>query len=65
MVPGVLMALDGATTATVTTAMSTGLGTAASDALSAIAEVVLQAIPILGAVVVIKLAIKVFRKIAG
>jgi hypothetical protein len=57
---------EGATTVSdVTTALSTALGTIATNALSAIAAIVPVAAPILGAVAIIGIGIKVFKKIRG
>lgn len=49
----------------VTTAIVTGLTTTATGALDAIGEIVPVAMPVLGAVMVATIGIRVFKKIAG
>ena len=44
--------------------LTTGFSTMSSDAISAIGSVVPYALPVMGAVVVISIAIKIFRKVA-
>ena len=46
-----------------TTALSTGFGNIADSAVSAIGTIAPTALPVLGAMVVIGLAIKAFRKV--
>ena len=53
------------TVSDVNTAMSTAVGTIASDAMSAIATVVPIAAPILGAFAVIGIALYTYRKFTG
>ena len=48
----------------ITTALVSGFTTMSSDAVSAIGSVVPYALPVMGAVVVISIAIKIFRKVA-
>lgn len=47
------------------TSLSTGFQDVASDAVSAIGSIVPYALPVLGAIVVIGIAIKVFKKVTG
>ena len=49
----------------VVTALTTGLGTIATGALSAISGVVPVAAPVLGGILVIGIGIKAFKKLAG
>lgn len=49
----------------VTSAMTTAFSTIASDAMSLIAAVIPVALPILGAVVLVTIGIRMFRKITG
>lgn len=46
---------------TVSSALQTGLGTVASDAMGAIAAIVPIALPVLGAGIVIRMGIKYFK----
>ncbi len=62
---GIALANEAATIATVTGALTTGITTIASDAMSAVGSVVPVALPIMGAVVVVGIGIKVFKKVAG
>lgn len=50
---------------TLTTALTGGITSIATDSLSIISAIVPVAMPILGAVVVIRIAIKVFKKVTG
>ena len=50
---------------TVTTALTTGISSIANDAMSAIGSVIPLALPIMGAIVVVGIGIKVFRKVTG
>lgn len=50
---------------TVTTALTTGISSIANDAMSAIGSVIPVALPIMGAIVVVGIGIKVFRKVTG
>lgn len=58
----VLLVMD---TPTVTSTLGTALGTVATDAQSAIMTVLPIALPILGAIIVVVVGIKVFKKITG
>lgn len=49
----------------VTTALVSGLETAATEGLSAIGSILPVVLPVLGAVAVIRIGIKVFRKVTG
>lgn len=49
----------------VTEALKTGITTISSDAMSAVASVIPVALPIMGAIVVVGIGIKVFKKVAG
>lgn len=49
----------------VVTALSTALGTVATSAMSAISGIVPVAAPILGAILVVGIGIKAFKKITG
>ena len=46
-------------------AMETALGTVASDALGAVTGIIPVAAPVLGAILVVGIAIKAFKKITG
>lgn len=58
--------MEGATTAmeTVTNALSQGISSIATDAMTAIGTVIPVALPIAGAILVVTIGIKVFRKVA-
>ena len=60
-----VLAAEAGTVAGVTTALTSGITTIAGDAMSAIASVVPVALPIMGAVVVVGIGIKVFKKVTG
>lgn len=62
---GIALANEAGTIATVTGALTTGISAIAGDAMSAIGSVVPAALPIMGAVVVVGIGIKVFKKVAG
>lgn len=47
------------------TSLTSGFQTVANDAISAIGTIVPYALPVLGAIVVIGIAIKVFKKVTG
>lgn len=49
----------------ITSAMTTAFGTIASDAMSLISAVIPVALPILGAIVLVTIGIRMFRKITG
>lgn len=49
----------------ITDTLSTSIGTIASDAMSAIASVLPVALGIMGAIVVVNIGIKVFKKVTG
>lgn len=57
--------MEGEAVNTVTSALTTGLSTVATDAMSAIAAIVPVALPILGAIIVVGVAIRIFRKFSG
>lgn len=56
--------LTGETTTTVTDALANGFTTVANDALGAIARILPIALPVLGAVVVIMVGIRIFKRVA-
>lgn len=47
------------------TALETAFGTMATDAMSAIGKVAPIALPLMGAVIVLTIAAKVFKRVAG
>lgn len=49
----------------ITSAMTTAFSTIASDAMSLISSVIPVALPILGAIVLVTIGIRMFRKITG
>ena len=61
------MLLEGSATTVsdVITSLSTALGTVATNAMSAIASVIPVAAPVLGAILIIGIGIKAFKKLAG
>lgn len=54
-----------ATVGSVVSAMNDGFGTMATDALNGIAQVLPTVLPILGAIIVIGIIIKIVRRITG
>lgn len=60
-----MMLAEAGTVTTVTGALTTGITTIAGDAMAAIAAVIPVALPIMGAIAVVGIGIKVFRKVAG
>ena len=54
-----------ATTSTVVTALGNGFTTIAGDAMDAISTILPIALPIMGAVIVVILGIKIFKRIAN
>lgn len=62
---GLALANEAATIATVTGALTTGISTIAADAMGAVGSVVPVALPIMGAIVVVGIGIKVFKKVTG
>lgn len=56
--------LTGETTNTVTDALANGFTTVAGDAMNAISRILPIALPIMGAVIVIMVGIKLFKSIA-
>lgn len=46
-------------------ALSTALGSTATDALSAISAVLPVALPVMGGIIVISVGLKVFKKVTG
>lgn len=65
MVAGVCFAEGEVTTPNVTTALSNGFSSVASDAMGAISAILPIALPILGAVIVVVVGIKIFKKVTG
>lgn len=49
----------------VTSALTSGISSIATDAMTAVGSVIPVALPIMGAVVVVGIGIKVFKKVAG
>jgi hypothetical protein len=49
----------------ITTALTTGITTIATDAMSAIGAVIPVALPIMGAMVVVGIGIRAFRKVSS
>lgn len=47
------------------TALTTAFSTVASDALSAIQSILPIALPVMGAIVVVGVGIRIFKKVAG
>lgn len=60
-----MLLAEAGTVTTVTGALTTGITTIAGDAMAAIAAVIPVALPIMGAIAVVGIGIKVFRKVAG
>ena len=56
---------EGAGTSGINTAVTTALGTVQSDALSLIAAVLPYALAIMGAIIVVMVGIRVFKRVAG
>lgn len=54
-----------ADTNTVTSALKTGITNIATDASTAIGDVIPVALPIMGAMVIVSVGIKVFKKVTG
>lgn len=54
-----------AATNPVVTALSTAFSTVASDAMDAISAILPIALPVMGAIVVVTIGIKIFRKVTG
>ena len=54
--------LTAATAGTVTEAMTSALSTTASDMMGAVSSIVPVAVPVVGAILVVTLGIKVFKK---
>ncbi len=48
----------------VTASLTTGISTVATDAMSAIAAIVPVALPVLGAILVVTIGIRVFKKVS-
>lgn len=55
----------GSTAAGVSGAMETAMGSVAGDAMSSITGMIPVAAPILGAIIVVGIAIKAFKKVSG
>lgn len=49
----------------VTTALTTGISSVATESMSAIGSVIPVALPILGAIAVVTIGIKVYKKVTG
>lgn len=49
----------------ITTALSTAITTIGTDAMDAIAKVLPAALPIFGAIVVVSISLRVFRRVTG
>lgn len=49
----------------ITTALTTGIGTIATDAMGAMGSIIPVALPIAGAMVVVGIGLKVFRRVTG
>ena len=62
---GIALANEAAAISTVTGALTTGITTIANDAMGAVSSVVPVALPIMGAIVVVGIGIKVFKKVTG
>ena len=60
-----LFLTEGAAAGGVTEALTTALVTIASDAMSAISAILPIALPIVGAMVVVTLGIKIFKKVTS
>ena len=56
---------DASSISTVTDALTTGITTIGSDVMSAVGSVIPVALPVMGAIVVVSIGIKVFKKVAG
>lgn len=50
---------------TVTTALTSGVSTIATDAMGAIGAIIPVALPIMGAMVIVGIGLKVFNKVTG
>lgn len=59
------MLAETATAATVTSALTGGITTIAGEMMNAVAAVVPVALPILGAVMIVSVGIRLFKKITG
>lgn len=59
------MILTSGGTSSIGDTLATSLGTVATDALDAIGGVLPVALPVLGAIVVISVGIRIFRKVSG
>lgn len=56
--------LTGETTSSIQNALTTGFSNVANDALSAISAILPIALPVLGAVIVIMVGIRIFKRVA-
>lgn len=56
---------EGETTATVSSALGTAFTSVASDCMNAITTILPIALPVLGALVVVGIGIKIFKKVTG
>lgn len=59
-----LLGAEAVSISTVTSALTSGLSTVADNCMTAIGAVVPYALPIVGAVIVVTIGIRVFRRIA-
>lgn len=50
---------------TLTTALTTGFGTVATDMMSAVGAIIPIALPVMGGIAVVGLGIKIFKKVTG
>lgn len=60
-----LIANEAAALSTVTTALTSGVSAIATDAMGAIGSVIPVALPIMGAMVIVGIGLKVFNKVTG
>lgn len=61
----VLLEANAGSLSAVTTALKEGITSVAGDALSAIGSIVPVALPIMGAMAVVGIGIRIFKKVAG
>lgn len=58
-------ALEASTIETVVESLKTGVGNIASDAMGAIAGIVPVALPVMGAIVVVGIGLRIFKKVSS
>ena len=58
-------AAEAGTSAGVTEALTTGLSTVASDAMTAIGSILPVVLPVAGAIIVVGVGFKIFKKVVG